>query len=93
MEKEVTEEKIEKYLELTKKALTKAKKSFDKKRKKEAEIIYDMAERYYKDALYFKNKEMLVTAFAAVNYAHGWIDSGSKLWLFKVKDNKIFVVK
>ena len=101
MEKEVTEEKINKYMDLTKKALRKAKKSMDKKdfknlpakAKKEAEIIYDMAERYYHDASYFKNKKMLVTAFGAINYAHGWLDSGSRLGLFKVKDSRLFVIK
>ncbi len=92
-EKEVTESKIKKYLNITKEALNKAKKSMDKKRKKDAEILYDMAERYYKDAVYFKDKEMLVTSFGAVNYAHGWLDSGSKLGLFKVKDTKLFVIK
>lgn len=93
MEREVTEDKIKKYLELTKKALAKAKKAIDKKRKKEAEILYDMAERYYQDAIYFKNKGMYVTSFGAINYAHGWIDSGSKLGLFKVRDTKLFVIK
>lgn len=92
-ENEVTEEKIDKYLNLTNKALQKAKKAMNSKRKKEAEIVYDMANRYFKDANYFKSKGMLVTAFAAINYAHGWLDSGSKLGLFKVKDTRLFVVK
>lgn len=93
MEKEVTEERIMRYLEITKKALVMAKKSTDKKREKEAKAVYDMAERYCKDANYFKGKGMLVTAFAAINYAHGWLDAGSKLGLFKVKDTRLFVVK
>ena len=92
-EKEVTEEKINKYLNLTDRALQKAEKAMNNKRKKEAEIVYDMANRYFKDANYFKGKGMLVTAFAAINYAHGWLDSGSKLGLFKVKDTRLFVVK
>ena len=92
-EKEVSEKRIKRYMDITKKALIKAKKSINKKRKKEAEVLYDMAERYYNDAIYFKNKDMLVTAFAAINYAHGWLDSGSKLGLFKVNDDKLFVVK
>ena len=31
--------------------------------------------------------------FAAINYAHGWLDSGVRLSIFKVKDNKLITVK
>ncbi len=92
-EKKVTEEKINKYIGITDRALQKAKKAMNKRKKKDAEIVYDMAERYFRDANYFKSKGMLVTAFGAINYAHGWLDSGSKLGLFKVKDTRLFVVK
>jgi hypothetical protein len=34
-----------------------------------------------------------VTAFAALNYAHGWLDAGARLGLFDVgKDNVLFTV-
>ena len=49
-----------------------------------------MAKRYYEDAHYFRKKRDYVTAFAALNYAHGWLDAGAKLGLWKVKDNGLF---
>jgi hypothetical protein len=52
-----------------------------------------MAENYIKDAHFFEGKKDLVNAFAALNYAHGWIDSGVRLDVFNVTDNKLFTVK
>jgi hypothetical protein len=89
----IDEKKLKKYFEITEKALGKAKKSISKKNEKEALIILDMAQRYYDDAGYFESKEDHVNAFAAINYAHGWLDCGSKLGIFKVKDTRLFVVK
>ena len=42
-----------------------------------------------------KNKEKadLVNAFAALNYAHGWLDAGVRLDIFETDDNKLFTVK
>jgi hypothetical protein len=34
-----------------------------------------------------------VNSFAALNYAHGWLDSGVRLDIFKVRDNKLFTIK
>ena len=89
----VCDRRLDKYFSLSKKALAIAKKSIDKERKKEAEELLNMAELYLKDAEHFRKQGHYVNAFAAVNYAHGWIDSASKLGLIKVKDNKLFVVK
>jgi hypothetical protein len=91
--KVITKKKLEKYFSITKKALSIAKKLVNNKRKKEAKIILDMAQRYYDDALWFEKKGSYVNAFACLNYAHGWLDSGSKLGIFLVKDNKLFVLK
>ena len=88
--------KLKKYFDLTGKALDVAKKAIktiDKEKKKEALAVIDMARRYYDDAKYFENKRHYVNAFAALNYAHGWLDCGSKLGLFKVKDSKLFVLR
>ena len=54
-----------------------------------------MAKRYYKDAEYFYNeKKDYVTAFAALNYAHGWLDAGARSELFDVDgDSELFVIK
>jgi len=31
-----------------------------------------------------------VTAFAALNYAHGFLDAGARMKLFDVKDSRLF---
>jgi uncharacterized protein len=84
----VTNEKIEKYLKITKTALARIKiaKNLSKENQKYAEEFLDMATRYYKDAKHYKGKDDVVTAFASVNYAHGWIDSGARIGLFEVKE-------
>ncbi|UZE93957.1 MAG: DUF357 domain-containing protein [Candidatus Pacearchaeota archaeon] len=84
---------LKKYFRLTSKALKIAKKAMNKKKKKEALVVIDMAQRYYDDAKYFESKGHMVNAFAALNYAHGWLDCGSRLGFFRVKDSKLFVVK
>jgi hypothetical protein len=81
MQDKITKEKIEKYKALTGKALTYARE------------IVSMVENYLSDAGYFEEKEDFVSCFAALNYAHGWIDAGVRLDVFKVKDNKLFTVK
>ena len=85
--------RLEKYFSITKKALSAAKKNINKKKKKEAETILDMVQRYYDDALWFKKQGNVVNAFAALNYAHGWLDTGSKLGIFLEKDSRLFVIK
>ena len=93
MENVLKKEKIEKYFSITSKAIAKVKESgFDGSRIKEAEDFLDMAERYYSDAQHFFKKNDYVNAFAAVNYAHGWLDAGARIRLFKVRDSKLFTV-
>ena len=90
--KQITDEKLKKYFSVTKKALEMAKDKFDLARKDQAEDFFDMASRYYSDAQHFYSKDDFVNAFAAVNYAHGWLDAGARIGLFKVKDSKLFTV-
>lgn len=90
---QITEIKLKKYFEITGKALAIAKKAINEKEKNKAEDVLDMAERYYSDAKWFQEKKDYVNAFAALNYSHGWLDCGSRLGLFKVKDSKLFVLK
>lgn len=91
MEQEVSEERLNKYLKLTEKAIKKVKiKKQDIDSLKAAKDFLDMATRYYKDALYFKDQKDFVTAFAAINYAHGFLDAGARLKIFNVKDIKLF---
>ena len=52
-----------------------------------------MVENYLSDAQYFEDKGDFVNAFAALNYAHGWLDSGVRLDVFNVKDDKLFTIK
>jgi uncharacterized protein len=93
MEDKITKEKIEKYFSITKEAIEMIKKKgFDETRVKEAEDFFDMASRYYSDANHFYKKGDYINAFAAVNYAHGWLDSGARIGLFKVKDSRLFTV-
>lgn len=88
----ITQEKLKKYFSVTKKALEEAKKHINKKELEKAEDFLDMATRYYEDAKYFEKKNDLVNAFAAVNYAHGWLDAGARIKLFNVTDSNLFTV-
>ncbi len=95
--KTITNTKLEKYFKITGKALKKVKVVKQEKKtikwKENAEDFLDMAQRYYDDAKYFKKKGDIVTAFAALNYAHGWLDAGARIGLFDVDgDNVLFTV-
>jgi len=93
MENIITREKIKKYFSLTNNALKRVKKAIIKGKETQAKEIIEMASNYLSDAKYFEQKQDLVNAFAAINYAHGWIDSGVRLSIFNVKDNKFFTVR
>lgn len=95
MSDKVTKEKLDKYFDVTSRALKKVKfskpKSIDWEAK--AKDFFDMAERYFNDAKHFQEKGDIVTAFAALNYAHGWLDAGARLGLFDVDhDDTLFTV-
>lgn len=91
MEKEVSEEKLDNYFSITGEALEKVRAA-EKGNKEQAADFLDMASRYYSDAKHFKEKGEWVVAFAALNYAHGWLDAGARIGLFKVKDSRLFTV-
>jgi len=93
MEDKITIEKISKYKSLTTKALKIAKDSIIKGQEQKAKEIIEMVSNYLSDAEYFQDNGDLVNAFAALNYAHGWLDSGVRLGVFNVKDDKLFTVK
>jgi len=59
---------------------------------KQAKDFYDMASRYYSDAQHFRKNKDHVLAFAALNYAHGWLDAGARIGLFEVHDSTLFTV-
>lgn len=85
----ITEERVERYIRLTSDALAKAKvaapeRSFNRKL---ADDFMKMARAYFEDAKDFADKGDLVNAFACINYAHGWLDSGARIGLFDVGGN------
>lgn len=89
----VTKEKLEKYFDVTGRALKKVNETeMDTDRINEAKDFLDMATRYYEDAKHFQQKGDFVLAFAALNYSHGWLDAGARIGLFKVKDSVLFTV-
>ena len=89
----ISPEKLKKYFQITEKALSISKKSIIKGKESQAREIIEMVENYLSDAKYFQSKDDFINAFAAINYAHGWIDAGVRLDIFKVKDNKLFTIK
>tara|TARA_Y100000310_G_scaffold345729_1_gene468931 strand:+ start:12238 stop:12528 length:291 start_codon:yes stop_codon:yes gene_type:complete len=92
----ITSEKLEKYFEVTKKALEQAKNnksgSFCVNPEEAFNDFIDMSSRYVEDAKHFQEKGDIVNAFAALNYAHGWLDAGARLGLFNVKDSTLFTI-
>ncbi len=90
----ITNDKLKKYFQVTKEAYKMAKTSGNKYPEfyKEREDFLDMIDRYIKDAEHFEKKGEIVDAFAALNYAHGWLDAGARLGLFDVHDSKLFTV-
>ena len=64
-----------------------------KGKEKEAEEIISMVTNYLSDSEYFEKSKKLVDGFAAINYAHGWLDAGVRLGIFAVDDSRLFTVK
>ena len=92
--KTITKQKLDHYFDLTSCALKKIKfsRKLTKKEQALADDFLDFAKRYFSDAKYFREKGDWVTAFAAVTYAHAWLDAGARAKLFDVHDNNLFVV-
>lgn len=93
MENKITEEKLKKYFKLTFDALKEVKRNVIKGKENYAKEIIDMVSNYLSDAEHFEKKQDFVNSFAALNYAHGWLDSGVRLDIFNVKDGKLFTIK
>ena len=93
MENEISEEKLKKYFKLTTEALAEVKKNIIKGSEEGAKEIIDMVTNYLSDAHHFEGKDDWVNAFAALNYAHGWLDSGVRLKIFNVDDDRLFTVR
>ena len=93
MKDKITKEKLEKYLKLTSNALEVVKKNIIQGKENYAKEIIEMVENYLSDAKHFEKKGDFIDAFAALNYAHGWLDSGVRLDIFNVQDDRMFTVK
>ena len=53
----------------------------------------EMAESYHSDGWHFFKRGDLVSAFACVSYAHGWLDAGARLGLWDVdEDDRLFTL-
>ncbi len=90
---EISSERLAKYFFITREAFAKAKQAKPGKIVSNAsEEIFDMVSRYLEDAKYFEKKGDIVSAFAALNYAHGWLDAGARLGVFEVRDSRLFTV-
>lgn len=91
--KQIDAKKFEKYYSMTEMALEKAKSASESLSLENARTEFiDTVERYLSDAKHFFDKGDSVNAFAAVNYAHGWLDAGARIGLWVVKDSKLFAV-
>jgi len=93
MDKTITSQKLERYFKITETALKEVKKKIIKGKEKHAKEIIDMVSNYLSDAKHFQENNDFINSFAAVNYAHGWLDAGVRLEIFNVKDDKLFTVK
>ena len=93
MKTEITKEKLEKYFDLTTRALKKAESNIISGKEAYAKEIIDMVKNYLSDAKHFQESEDYVNTFAALNYAHGWLDSGVRLDVFNVNDDSLFTIK
>jgi len=86
----ITRDKVEKYFAISEEAYELAKSNVADKEK--GEDFLDMISRYISDAKHFYEKGNLVNAFAALNYAHGWLDAGARSGIFDVHDSRLFTV-
>ncbi len=86
--------KVEKYESLTKKALEeiKLKKDLSQKELSVAEDFLKMAQNYFNDAKYYKEKGELLISLAAFSYAHAWLDAGVRARLFEATDDQLFTL-
>ena len=79
----VTEEKLNHYIDLTKRARAKGTPIHEEgtQQAEQLAIMMRMADDYSSDAQHFMDIGDYVRAFGAINYAHAWIDAGVKLRL------------
>lgn len=84
--------KLNKYRQISEKALELAKKNISKEKEEEAKEIIKMVECYLSDSKHFEKQRHFVNAYGCLNYAHGWLDCGARLKIFNVKDSRLFAI-
>ena len=79
----VDEERLDHYLALTARAGADSTPlvAADSDAGRQLQVLLRMADDYSSDATHFKEKGDYVRSFAAINYAHAWIDAAVKLRL------------
>ncbi|WP_297420345.1 DUF357 domain-containing protein [Thermococcus sp.] len=92
MEREITKEKLQRYFRITGEALKTLEIAVHEKSLLHvvARDFLTMAKSYFEDAQYYYEKGDYVTAFAALNYAHGFIDAGVRLGVFRGENDRLF---
>lgn len=94
MKDKINSEIVDKARKTTEKALAIAKASIskDKEKQKQAQEIIKMVECYLSDSKHFEKQGDLINTFGAIYYAHGWLDTGARLKIFVVSDDKLFTI-
>lgn len=87
-------EKVEKYEKITKKGLEeiKMKTNLSDNEKKIAKDYLSMANNYFNDGKFFKEKGDYLTALASFSYAHAWLDAGVRAKIFDAEDDQLFTL-
>ncbi|MCD6370314.1 MAG: DUF357 domain-containing protein [Thermoplasmata archaeon] len=87
--REITDELLDHYFEITRKALEKIKIASPKSSHLYliAKDFLKMARAYFSDAEHFRKNGDYPRSLGALCYAHAWLDAGARLGLFDVGDD------
>jgi uncharacterized protein len=93
----ITKTKLANYFKITETALSMVKitQVLSNKDRELCEKYLDFCRRYLSDAWHFESKGDRVNAFAALNYAHAWLDAAAVSGWFDIKHknrNKYFTI-
>ena len=90
----ITLERIERYLELTAEARSKATPSTSSKLDEDRlNEMLRMCDDYTADSRHFASEGDLVSSFGAINYAHAWLDAAVRIGLMDGHgDDRLFTL-
>ena len=94
MSDKITIERIERYLELTTEARSKATPSTSSKLDEDRlNEMLRMCDDYTADARHFASEGDFVSSFGAINYAHAWLDAAVRIGLMDGHgDDRLFTL-